>query len=64
VEITLSMLAPQQAKKLHQAFIDAGGQGESPSDQLMYQPIRYCPATDPFGTRILIINPLPALDGE
>ncbi|MCB8953671.1 MAG: hypothetical protein H6650_16825 [Ardenticatenales bacterium] len=43
---------------LQTAFFAAGGAGIAPSDQLMYEPIRACPVTDPFGTNILIISPL------
>jgi hypothetical protein len=59
MEITIRMETPQEAERLQQAFIDAGGEGEPPSDQLMYDPIRYCFVTDPFGTRILITSLLP-----
>jgi hypothetical protein len=59
VEITLIMKTPEAAERLQAAFIEAGGRGEPPSDQLMYEPVRYCPVTDPFGTAILIICPLP-----
>ena len=31
-------------------MIEAGGRGEPPSDQLMYDPIRCCAVTDPHGT--------------
>ena len=53
-EINLVMATPAEAERLHAALIAAGGQGEPPSDQLMYEPIRYCPVTDPFGTDLLI----------
>lgn len=58
VEITLEVETPEEAEKLQQVFIKAGGTGEPPTDQLMYVPIRYCPVTDPFGTEIIIISPL------
>jgi hypothetical protein len=53
-EITLRMDEPAEAERLQAAFIDAGGTGAEPSDQLMYDPIRACPVTDPFGTQILV----------
>ncbi len=58
VEITFTMATPAEAEKLHAAFIAAGGQGEPPSDQLMYAPIRYCAVTSPQGTPLLVISPL------
>jgi hypothetical protein len=59
VELNIIMQTPQEADRLQAAFIEAGGVGEPPSDQLMYEPIRFCPVVDPFGTNILIISPLP-----
>jgi hypothetical protein len=58
VEVVFVMNSPEEAERLQAAFIRAGGVGEAPSDQLMYEPVRYCPARDPFGTNILIICPL------
>jgi hypothetical protein len=57
VEITLQVATSGEAEELQQAFIDAGGTGPPPSDELMYEPIRSCPVRDPFGTEILIIGP-------
>jgi hypothetical protein len=53
-EIGLMMETPAEAERLQRAFIAAGGSGIDPSDQLMYDPIRSCPVTDPFGTELLI----------
>ena len=58
VEVTFRMETPEEAEKLQRAFIEAGGEGSSPSDELMYEPIRSCPVRDPFGTEVLIISPL------
>ncbi len=55
-EINFVMATPAEAERLQAAFIAAGGQGELPSDQLMYAPVRYCPVRDPFGTDILIFS--------
>jgi hypothetical protein len=60
MELILSMETPEQAERLQHAFIEAGGEGPPPSDQLMYEPVRYCPVRDPFGTDLLIISPLEA----
>ena len=58
VEVMIVMLTPEQAESLQAAFVEAGGAGEAPSDQLMYAPVRYCSVRDPFGTNILITCPL------
>lgn len=60
VEVILEMATPAAAESLQKAFIEAGGTGPAPSDQLMYNPIRYCPVRDPFGTDLLIISRLDA----
>jgi hypothetical protein len=58
VELNIIMETPGEAERLHAAFITAGGAGEEPSNELMYEPVRFCSARDPFGTHILIISPL------
>jgi catechol 2,3-dioxygenase-like lactoylglutathione lyase family enzyme len=58
MELNIVMLTPGEADRLQAAFIAAGGAGESPSDELMYEPVRYCAVQDPFGTNILITCPL------
>ena len=62
MEVTIVMPTPAEAERLHAAFLDAGGTGSPPSDQLMYEPIRYCPVQDPFGTDILILSQLPGAE--
>jgi len=57
-EIGLVMETAEEADRLQEAFIAAGGTGPVPSDEVMYEPIRYCPVTDPFGTELLIYAPL------
>ena len=54
VEITFEVATPDEAEALQRSFIEAGGNGPAPSDELMYEPIRSCPVTDPFGTHLLI----------
>ena len=61
VEITFTVATSAEADRLHAAFIQAGGDGEAPSNQLMYTPIRYCSATSPQGTLLLVISPLPEI---
>ena len=58
IEITFIVSTPAEAERLQTAFIAAGGQGDTPTNQLMYAPIRYCPVTTPQGTNLLIISPL------
>lgn len=58
VEVMIVMQTPAEAERLHAAFVEAGGVGDAPSDQLMYEPVRACSVRDPFGTNILIIAPL------
>ena len=58
LEITFVMSSPAQAEVLQRAFIEAGGTGPVPSDELMYVPIRYCAVTDPFGVELLVISSL------
>lgn len=54
VEIAFVMTAPADAAALQKAFIEAGGRGPEPSEQLMYRPVYACPVQDPFGTQIMI----------
>lgn len=56
VEITFVVSSPEEAEALQRAFIEAGGTGPTPSDALMYEPIRYCAVTDPFGVNLLVIS--------
>ena len=58
VEVTLEMGSPDEAERLQRAFIDAGGTGPSPSNELMYVPVRSCAVRDPFGTELLITGRL------
>lgn len=54
VEVPIVASTPGEAERLQSAFIDAGATGSHPEDQLMYEPVRVCPVTDPFGTQLLI----------
>ena len=58
VELNIIMQTAEEADRLQAAFIAAGGVGEPPSEELMYEPVRFCSVQDPFGTNILIICPL------
>lgn len=54
VEVPIVAATPAEAERLQRAFIDAGATGSHPEDQLMYEPVRLCPVTDPFGTQLLV----------
>ena len=58
VEITLELETAAEAEGLQAAFVKSGANGQAPSDQLMYRPVRCCPVVDPFGLQIMIIAPL------
>lgn len=58
MDLTIEMDTAAAVTRLYEAFIAAGATGDPPSDQLMYQPVRYAAVTDPFGTVIVIISPL------
>jgi hypothetical protein len=57
VEVTFQVETPAEAERLQRAFVEAGGEGPAPTDELMYEPIRLCSVCDPFGTELLIISP-------
>ena len=56
VSIEIQMKSPEEADRLQATFIEAGASGASPSDEFRYDPIRFCPVTDPFGTELLIFS--------
>jgi len=56
VEVQLRVDTPLEAERLQRAFVEAGGTGSASSDQLMYEPIRSCPARDPFGVDWLFLS--------
>lgn len=58
MEIPFQMETPAGAEDLQAAFVEAGGEGERPSDELTYVPIPSCPVRDPFDTELLIASPL------
>jgi hypothetical protein len=56
IELNFVMDSPAEAERLQAAFVEAGGTGSQPSDQLMYVPVRMCPVVDPFGTEIIVTS--------
>ena len=58
MDLQILMKSVGEAEALHSAFIEAGGQGPAPSDELMYERLRFCSVQDPFGTDILIVSKL------
>ena len=59
VEVQVMVANATEAERFQEAFIEAGGMGPPPSDQLMYEPIRSCPVRDPFGVDWLIFSRRP-----
>ena len=57
VEVMLVMQTRSEVERLFAAFIEAGGVGDAPTEQLMYTPVYSCSVTDPFGTNIMICCP-------
>jgi len=58
IDVTFLMASPEEAERIQAVFIEQGGEGSTPSDELMYEPIRFCSVQDPFGTNILVMSPL------
>ncbi|MBE2225155.1 MAG: hypothetical protein IAF02_26695 [Anaerolineae bacterium] len=56
-EAMFVMQSPAAVKRLKDAFVEAGGTGEEPREQLMYEPVYSCLVRDPFGTNLLIFCP-------
>ncbi len=54
IELMLEVGSIAEAERLHGSMLQAGASGTEPVDQIMYQPIRYCHAIDPFGVDIVI----------
>ena len=54
VEVMIYMQTLQEVASLKDAFVNAGGIGSDPADQLMYERVHSCSVIDPFGTNILI----------
>ena len=57
-EFAIETASPAEAERLQRAFAEAGAEVEEPSDQLMYEPMRFCQVRDPFGTSIVVYAPL------
>ncbi len=57
-DLTMAVTTAAEVARLHDAFIRAGATGEPPSDQLMYEPVRFASVTDPYGTIIVLISPI------
>jgi uncharacterized glyoxalase superfamily protein PhnB len=56
ISVEIQMKSAEEADRLQATFIEAGARGASPSDEFRYDPIRFCPVTDPFGTELLIFS--------
>jgi hypothetical protein len=58
MDLQILMRSAKEAEELQAAFIDAGGKGPPPSDEMMYERLRFCAVQDPFGTDIVIVSKL------
>lgn len=58
MDVTVRVASPSDVAALREAFVAAGATGDPPSDQLMYEAVRYAQINDPFGTIWIIISPL------
>lgn len=56
VEVGFYVQTPEEVDRLYQAFVSAGAQGEPPIDTLMYEPVRMCVLTDPFGVSLAVVS--------
>jgi len=54
VEVPFFVETPEEVDRLYEAFVAAGAKGEPPANDLMYEPVRMCVLTDPFGVSILV----------
>lgn len=60
MDVTIRVASPGEVAALRDAFVAAGATGELPSDQLLYEAVRYAQVTDPFGTILIITSPIDA----
>lgn len=58
MDVTVRVETPADVTALREAFVAAGATGEPPSDQLMYEAVRYARVVDPFGTIWILVSPL------
>ncbi len=54
MEVPFFIETPEEVDRLYEAFVAAGAKGEPPTNELMYEPVRMCVLTDPFGVSILV----------
>ena len=54
MELMIEVESVEEAENLHGSLLRAGASGAAPVDQVMYGPVRYCQATDPFGVELVI----------
>jgi hypothetical protein len=57
-EIHLRLADSVEVDRLHAAFLAAGATGPPPSNEYMFDPIRFGQVTDPFGTVIVLVADL------
>jgi hypothetical protein len=49
----------QESGRIQHTSIDVGVEGPPPSDELMYELVRFCLVLDPFDTEIVVVSRLP-----
>jgi catechol 2,3-dioxygenase-like lactoylglutathione lyase family enzyme len=55
MEVHIRLSNPAEVDRLHDAFLAAGATGQPPSDEMMYDPVRFGFLTDPFGTNLVLL---------
>jgi uncharacterized glyoxalase superfamily protein PhnB len=58
MDVTVRLASTADVAAVCEAFVSAGATGDSPSDQLLYEAVRYAQVTDPFGTVWILMCPL------
>jgi catechol 2,3-dioxygenase-like lactoylglutathione lyase family enzyme len=58
MDVTVRLASPAAVADLREAFITAGATSDPPSDQLLYEAVRYARVVDPFGAVWILISPL------
>ena len=60
VEVHVRLVDPNDVDRMHAALVAAGATGPAPSDEFMYDPIRFGQVTDPFGVTFVLVADLEA----
>jgi uncharacterized glyoxalase superfamily protein PhnB len=55
IEVPFYLPSRESVDALYAALIEAGAQGEPPSENLMYRPVYIALVTDPFGATLMLV---------